>query len=67
MSRIEDMVKARIDARAAEGYAKYGVTMERDDLVTVEWAEHLYEELLDAAVYVQRLILDLRASNEHRD
>ena len=35
---------------------KYGVTMERGDLSLIEWLTHLQEELMDAAVYVQRLI-----------
>ncbi len=30
--------------------------MERGDLSTIEWLVHLQEELMDAAVYVERLI-----------
>lgn len=56
MSRIEDEVCEKIQQRAKVGKAKYGVTMERGDLSLVEWLTHLQEELMDAAVYVQRLI-----------
>lgn len=56
MSRIEDEVCKKIQQRAEVGKAKYGVTMERGDLSLVEWLTHLQEELMDAAVYVQRLI-----------
>lgn len=56
MSRIEDEVCAKIQQRAEVGKSKYGVTMERGDLSLVDWLTHLQEELMDAAVYVQRLI-----------
>ena len=56
MSRIEDEVCKKIQQRAAVGKKKYGVTMERGDLSLGEWLTHLQEELMDAAVYVQRLI-----------
>ena len=56
MSRIEDEVCAKIQQRAEVGKSKYGVTMERSDLSLVDWLTHLQEELMDAAVYVQRLI-----------
>ena len=55
MSKIEDEVCEEILTRAEKGLNKYGVSMERDDLDTGEWLQHLLEELLDAAVYVKRL------------
>ena len=55
MSRIEDELCDEIQSRARRGFKKYGVTMERTDLSPSEWAQHLLEELLDAAVYVKRL------------
>ena len=55
MSKIEDEVCEEIKERAAKGLAKYGVSMEREDLGTQAWLQHLLEELLDAAVYVKRL------------
>lgn len=42
-------------SRANKGLIKYGVTTERRDLGTLEWLQHLQEELLDAAVYIERL------------
>lgn len=38
--------------------------MERTDLNTVEWLTHLQEELMDATVYVERLLGDVRKSYE---
>jgi len=55
MSDVEDEVCNTIQERAKVGKAKYGVTMEREDLSHDEWLEHLQNELLDAAVYIQRL------------
>ena len=39
--------------RSLVGLKKYGVTTERNDLTINEWLQHLLEELLDAANYVQ--------------
>lgn len=44
-----------LQKRAAEGFAKYGVTLERDDLTKEDWFQHLKEELLDACNYATRL------------
>lgn len=55
-----EAVKAKLDERAARGLEKYGVTTERTDLDTIAWLTHLQEEMLDAAVYIQRLLGDQR-------
>jgi len=39
--------------RSVVGLKKYGVTTERTDLNLSQWLQHLLEELLDAANYVQ--------------
>lgn len=41
-----------LQARAEVGFKKYGTTTERTDLNNDDWLQHLYEELLDAAVYI---------------
>jgi len=56
MSRIENDVCDKIKARSDVGKAKYGVTMERNDLDLASWLTHLQEELMDAAVYVEKLL-----------
>lgn len=55
MSDIENRVAARIIERAATGLAKYGVTVERTDLTTLEWLQHAQDEAMDTAVYIERL------------
>ena len=56
MSKYEEQVINKIRQRAEVGKNKYGVTMERTDLNTLEWLVHLQEELMDASVYVERLL-----------
>lgn len=62
MSKIEEKVAKEILARSKKGFAKYGVTMERDDLTRLEWLQHAKEEAMDLAVYLQKLI-DIEQSN----
>jgi len=56
MSKIEDSVCKKILDRATVGKKKYGVTMERDDLNFTQWMSHLQEELMDAIVYIEKVI-----------
>tara|TARA_R100000231_G_scaffold98004_1_gene73184 strand:- start:208 stop:396 length:189 start_codon:yes stop_codon:yes gene_type:complete len=56
MSKIEDEVCRKIKARSEVGKKKYGVTMEEEVLSIQEWLKHLQEELMDAAVYVEKLL-----------
>ena len=55
MSEIEQRVIDRISKRAEKGLETYGVSMERGDLSLQEWIQHLQDELLDAAVYAEKL------------
>ena len=56
MSRIEDEVCKKIQARSEVGKKKYGVTMEEEVLSIREWLNHLQQELMDAAVYVEKIL-----------
>ena len=56
MSSIEDDVCFKILKRSDIGKKRYGVTMERDDLTRLQWSQHTWEELMDACVYIQKLI-----------
>lgn len=51
-------VRERLAQRAAKGLVTYGVTTERSDLSRDEWLRHLQDELLDAAVYIERIRSD---------
>ncbi len=50
-SVIEDLRR-----RESKGLETYGTTMDREDLTREEWMNHLYEELLDASLYLKKLI-----------
>ena len=56
MSRIEDEVCKKIQARSDVGKTKYGVTMETGPLSRLEWLIHAQEEAMALAVYLQKLI-----------
>ena len=66
MSKIEERVIAKIRQRAETGERKYGTTMERNDLTLRQWIQHLQEELLDAAIYAEK-ILDTGQDNAHKE
>ena len=41
--------------RSRVGIRKYNKTMDRNDLSTLEWLQHLQEELMDATLYIEKL------------
>ena len=56
MSNIEDEVCRKIQARTKVGLKKYGITMEDEILSIYDWLNHLQQELMDATVYVEKLM-----------
>lgn len=50
--------------RMQSGLAKYGTTTERTDIDLFGWLQHLQEELLDAAVYVERIKQEVSSLKE---
>ena len=56
MSAIEDKVCEKIQQRAEVGKAKYGITMEEEVLAIREWLNHLQQELMDACVYLEKVL-----------
>ena len=56
----EDGVIEKIKTRREIGRKKYGVSMERTDLSHYKWLNHLQEELMDAAIYTERLLREER-------
>jgi hypothetical protein len=41
-------------SRSDVGFAKYGVTLDKDPSEMFEWLNHLQEELMDAVLYLQK-------------
>ena len=59
-------VRTQLLDRSKVGFTKYGTTTERTDIDLVGWLQHLQEELMDAAVYVERIKQELN-TNENQD
>ena len=55
MDKNVEKVVTQLRDREEEGMRKYGVNTERKDLNTLEWLQHLQEELMDASVYIEKL------------
>ncbi len=42
--------------REKKGYSEYKQTMDRTDLTQKEWIQHAYEEALDLALYLKKIM-----------
>ena len=60
---VENVVKQLRD-REEEGLRKYGVNTERTDLTSLEWLQHLQEELMDASVYIEKLKNEIKENEK---
>lgn len=56
---IVEAVRDKLRQRSAVGQIKYGATLDRADLTTVDWFRHVQEEALDLSCSLERLIRDL--------
>ena len=56
---VESIVK-QFQERSDLGIKKYGTTLERTDLNTLDWVEHTKQELMDTILYLERLKEDLK-------
>ena len=56
---VANVIKQLRD-REKEGLMKYGVNTERTDLTSLEWLQHLQEELMDASVYIEKIKNDIK-------
>ena len=59
MSKVNDKIINRviekIQKRAEAGYKKYGVGLDKDEESLDTWLNHLQEELMDAANYIEKI------------
>lgn len=56
--KIVESVVSDLRNRSKKGFTKYGTTLERKDLTQKEWLQHAYEEALDLANYLKKLIIE---------
>jgi hypothetical protein len=57
-SIVDSIVDKFID-RSRVGKAKYGVTLDREDLSLYDWCEHTQQELMDAINYIEKIKVTL--------
>jgi hypothetical protein len=52
---IVEAVVNKFKQRSEVGIKKYGVTLDREDLTTLQWIEHAIEEAMDLTLYLEKL------------
>jgi len=66
---IVNSVVNQFKERSKVGITKYGTTMDRDDLNTLDWISHAQEEAMDFCLYLEKLksklhIVDIMKDDE---
>ena len=56
---VNDIVQKFL-TRSQLGKEKYGTTLDRNDLSTLDWINHAQEELMDGILYLERLKRDFK-------
>ena len=52
---IVESVINQFKERSKVGIEKYGTTLDRNDLTTLEWIEHAKQEAMDFILYLEKL------------
>ena len=65
--KIVEKVVNDFQQRSEVGIKKYGVTLDRGDLTTLEWLTHFREELMDAILYMTKLEQQLKDGHSNID
>lgn len=52
---IVECVINQFKQRSDVGIKKYGVTLDRNDLSTLEWINHAQQEAMDFVLYLEKL------------
>ena len=55
MDSIIRSIIQKFQTRSIMGKEKYGTDLDREDLSTLEWLNHLQEELMDGILYAEKL------------
>jgi hypothetical protein len=51
---VESVIK-QFKERSEVGINKYGVTLDREDLSSLDWILHAQQELMDGILYLEKL------------
>jgi len=60
---VDSIVSSVLDKykkRSEVGMSKYGTNLDRNDLSVSEWLIHLQEELMDASLYIEKLLTEYK-------
>jgi predicted RNase H-like nuclease (RuvC/YqgF family) len=63
MDSIVSEIIQQYQIRAEFGEKKYGVTLDREDLSTLDWIEHAKQEAMDLTLYLEKLKKVLASGN----
>jgi hypothetical protein len=58
-SIVESVIR-QFKERSDVGIQKYGVTLDRNDLSTLEWINHAQQEAMDFVLYLEKLKHELK-------
>ena len=61
---VQSVIK-KFQDRSAVGQKKYGTTLDRTDLKTLDWIQHAQEELMDGILYLERLKKEMTSSEKN--
>ena len=66
IDEIVERVVSLFRSRSQRGIQKYGTTLDKNELSNRDWLQHLQEELMDAALYVEKIksIIDEQESRK---
>jgi hypothetical protein len=59
INESDSIIKKTIDEfieRGEKGKKKYGVSLDRTDLIDIEYLQHLKEELMDGVLYLNKYL-----------
>ena len=65
MDSIVSEIIQQYQIRAEFGEKKYGVTLDREDLSTLDWIEHAKQEAMDFTLYLQKLSKEIELKNRN--
>lgn len=64
---IVESVIEQLNSRSKVGINKYGVTLDRTDLSTLEWIQHAQEEAMDLCLYLEKIKEQLKPRQWYDD
>jgi len=65
-SILKSLIEKYIE-RSEAGLEKYGTDLDRKDLLLRDWLIHLQEELMDASLYVTKIISYINQLETNKD